>query len=392
VKISPTGFWEASTAHEHHGYSEKLASWLISYLAARKPELIYDLGCGLGHYLKHLHEAGFTTLVGVEGDPPERAVFGPITRHDLTTPISLDRGTVLCFEVGEHVPAEHEDALLDNLVALCSDTLILSWAVRGQGGDGHVNCLDNAEVIARLARRGFTYLEHDSTAARRATADAVTPWFQNTLMIFRRHAKLDHFYQRLPGYFTFQDFYKWLAHEFPSGHGVEVGSFAGRSAAFLAVELHNNAGVPTPRLDLVDAFVPIYIPGYTPGPAQVRADLAPVAHIIGDIHQSLSWDAAEKYTDGSLDFVYIDADHHYAAVKRDITAWLPKVRPGGIIAGHDFCNFPDFGVIKAVLERFDRVDVWRGERFFGDGVRSFEDPQQFSGAPGQLFPTWAVRL
>jgi hypothetical protein len=46
--------------------------------------------------------------------------------------------------------------------------------------------------------------------------------------------------------------------------------------------------------------------------------------------------AASDFTDGSLDFAYIDGNHRYGAVIQDLTAWAPKVRPGGIIAGHDF--------------------------------------------------------
>src|SRR5690606_11229810 len=46
--------------------------------------------------------------------------------------------------------------------------------------------------------------------------------------------------------------------------------------------------------------------------------------------------AAKHVPDGSLDFVYIDADHSYAGVRADIAAWRPKIRAGGIIAGHDY--------------------------------------------------------
>jgi len=56
-----------------------------------------------------------------------------------------------------------------------------------------------------------------------------------------------------------------------------------------------------------------------------------------------------------LDFVYIDADHTYEAVKADIAAWWPKVRVGGTIGGHDYVkrtlpNGVSFGVIQAVTE------------------------------------------
>ena len=48
-----------------------------------------------------------------------------------------------------------------------------------------------------------------------------------------------------------------------------------------------------------------------------------------------SLDAVQTFDDGSLDLVFIDGDHSFAAVRADIAAWLPKVRPGGILCGHD---------------------------------------------------------
>ena len=55
-----------------------------------------------------------------------------------------------------------------------------------------------------------------------------------------------------------------------------------------------------------------------------------------------------------LDFAYIDAQHHYEAAKQDINLWYPKIRPGGILAGHDYLDgdFDEgrFGVKSAVDE------------------------------------------
>ena len=59
-----------------------------------------------------------------------------------------------------------------------------------------------------------------------------------------------------------------------------------------------------------------------------------------------SVEAAPELEDGSLDFVFIDANHSYDAVKNDIIAWAPKVRSGGVLCGHDYNSFP--GVQKAV--------------------------------------------
>ena len=46
--------------------------------------------------------------------------------------------------------------------------------------------------------------------------------------------------------------------------------------------------------------------------------------------------AAEEFKNRTLDFVFIDAAHDYESVKKDIEAWYPKVKRGGIISGHDY--------------------------------------------------------
>jgi hypothetical protein len=74
--------------------------------------------------------------------------------------------------------------------------------------------------------------------------------------------------------------------------------------------------------------------------------------------KSSSIDAAKKIVDESLDFVYIDADHDYEHCKQDIECWFPKVRHGGLVAGHDYLNWSkdegagcEFGV-KAAVDEF----------------------------------------
>jgi hypothetical protein len=68
--------------------------------------------------------------------------------------------------------------------------------------------------------------------------------------------------------------------------------------------------------------------------------------------------------DGSVDLVFIDADHSYEGVKADIEAWLPKVKVGGWIGGHDYKSprFP--GVERAVHERFDQVEHGANSTWF----------------------------
>lgn len=187
AKISNTGFWDGENAHKHHVHSPKLAKW-ISDLLFPKNKRIYDFGCGMGEYLKQLDRDGFTNLVGFEGDPPAQKVFDGIFQQDLTKPISeafADKGDVIMLEVGEHVPQEFESALIDNVSRLCRGYLVLSWAVPGQDGYGHVNCKSNEDVIEMLRLKGFVYLP-TLTEEARANVDDNAPWFRNTLMIFHK--------------------------------------------------------------------------------------------------------------------------------------------------------------------------------------------------------------
>lgn len=86
-----------------------------------------------------------------------------------------------------------------------------------------------------------------------------------------------------------------------------------------------------------------------------------------EIVRARSDEAAQFISDGSLDFVFIDADHSYEGCKRDIELWWPKVRAGGVVSGHDYENteWPDFGVKKAVDEVAASVgqSVDRGEDY-----------------------------
>eukprot|EP00439_Symbiodinium_sp_Y106_P068474 s1005_g11.t1 len=59
--------------------------------------------------------------------------------------------------------------------------------------------------------------------------------------------------------------------------------------------------------------------------------------------------ASSKVADGSADLVFIDAAHEYESVQEDLLHWASKVRPGGILAGHDYLTASP-GVVKAVNE------------------------------------------
>ena len=193
-------------------------------------------------------------------------------------------------------------------------------------------------------------------------------------------AKLDHYFQDPmfeEGYFTYPNLYWAAVRHFPSNsHFVEVGCWKGRSAAFMAVEIHNSG--KSIQFDCVDTWNGSLTEDEHQADSCVRSgtlyekflsNTDRVKHIItpkrGD-----SVAMASTYEDDSLDFVFLDGDHRYECVKADIEAWLPKVKVGGILAGHDYGWCED--VRKAVHEVLgEGTDSYTDQ--YGVGYRSLND-------------------
>lgn len=87
---------------------------------------------------------------------------------------------------------------------------------------------------------------------------------------------------------------------------------------------------------------------------QVVVDLTAFAEGRRRIVRAASQRAVHLVSDEQLDFVFLDADHTYDAVRADLSAWWVKVRPGGLFCGHDFGHARDrqgvWGVSRAVRE------------------------------------------
>ena len=115
---------------------------------------------------------------------------------------------------------------------------------------------------------------------------------------------------------------------------VEVGSYAGASAVIFAKTLKAVVCVD-PWLD-ADNIYELFL-------ERTR----PHKHVTH--RRKTSLDAAAEFGDATLDAVYIDAAHDYEPVKADILAWRPKLKSGGVLAGHDYGKHAP-GVIKAVNE------------------------------------------
>jgi predicted O-methyltransferase YrrM len=161
-------------------------------------------------------------------------------------------------------------------------------------------------------------------------------------------------------YFNFPNFYKYIASRQDFKRFVEVGVYTGASVCFLAEEL---AKRPTPfELYAVDLWEHADKLGYTDLKVDVdtwntfeeRMRITGTKEFIKPLKVD-SISASLMFEDRSLDFVFIDADHSYGAVKGDIAAWARKVRDGGILAGHDYTE--PCGVKQAVDESFGKPNL-----------------------------------
>lgn len=176
----------------------------------------------------------------------------------------------------------------------------------------------------------------------------------------------------VPGFFNFWAFYRDIADRLQSGDVVaEVGVWLGRSIIFLAQECRRQ-GKKVSFL-AVDTFrgEPEDQPGHYAAvdrnggsvrslfEANIqRCGVADMIHIV----ECESTEAATRVGNEALAFCFIDAAHDYASVLADIEAWRPKVRAGGIVAGHDIQS-PE--VARAVSELLPDAKcmppVWMGE-------------------------------
>ena len=192
--ITETGYWTSDDTQAIHVHDQGLSNWILNYLQNDKDKQLIDFGCGMGDYLKKLHNNGFSNLHGFEGEV-RKGSPNFVDSWDLTNPIKNYKNydhlkknayNSICLEVGEHIPKQYESIFLDNITSLTTNKIILSWAIIGQLGDGHVNCMNNDEVILKMDELGFKYLEDDSISARNSVSPAIASWFLKTIMIFQK--------------------------------------------------------------------------------------------------------------------------------------------------------------------------------------------------------------
>lgn len=182
--ILSTGAWNSKNLNEH-SFDEQLAFLITHYLKDHNVSTCIDFGAGDGSYTEYLNGSGIVTE-GYDGNPytPE-LTNGKCKVQDLSVSFDLGKKVdcVLCLEVGEHVPKQFEQQFIENILHHAQRFVILSWAVPGQGGHGHVNCQENSYIKSIFASHGFLNKLYAENILRRFTKET---WFHNSLMVFEK--------------------------------------------------------------------------------------------------------------------------------------------------------------------------------------------------------------
>jgi hypothetical protein len=144
--------------------------------------------------------------------------------------------------------------------------------------------------------------------------------------------------------------------------GVEVGTWRAEFSEYLCQQL------PQTTVISVDVWKTGYDAMFTndaeqcENERQCRERLRPYPNSV--ILKTASTTAAAMFPPRSLDFVYLDADHRFPSVVADLCAWQTRIRPGGIMAGHDYVFFRDILIpshVPQALEGFThayRINPW----------------------------------
>ena len=179
-------------------------------------------------------------------------------------------------------------------------------------------------------------------------------------------------WSQIPGWFQWRSGQEEAVAAFPDGSRfVEVGTFLGRGICSLAelvemsgkelvvigVDTCTGSGIEGPRAKDYHADA-VREGGGTFAGQLHRNVLACGAEHCLSLVVSRSVAAAKLFPDHSFQWVHLDARHDYDSVKEDITAWLPKVVPGGWISGDDYIVEKWPGLVAAVSELLPGAEPW----------------------------------
>lgn len=180
--IHPRGYWLSDEDSSPYFFDKKLAVQLLDIF---KGSSVVDFGCGGGDYVRFLVDNKIESI-GYDGNPATTKFSDGLCRiRDLTETFLLDKkyDWVLSLEVGEHIPRKYEKTFIDNILNHAEKGVVLSWAIPGQLGVGHVNLRKNNYIKKIFKKKGF---KNNIKLENHLRNSAELGWFKNTIMVFEK--------------------------------------------------------------------------------------------------------------------------------------------------------------------------------------------------------------
>ena len=185
MSIHQNGYWEGVEASSQHCFDAKLGGCLTHFFKTENAKSLVDFGCGMGNYVKLFQENNINAI-GFDGNPNTPELTNNLCNVlDLSVPKRFDEkfDWVMSLEVGEHLPAQFEDIFIQNLHNNNKYGIVLSWAVKGQGGHGHFNEQNNDYIKSKICKLGYINDIKSENILRHAST---LGWFKNIIMVFRK--------------------------------------------------------------------------------------------------------------------------------------------------------------------------------------------------------------
>ena len=157
---------------------------------------------------------------------------------------------------------------------------------------------------------------------------------------------------------------KEIGLEFPYGKGIEIGTFKGEFSKEILQSWNGT-------LYMVDVWRPLgdeYLDAsnhaiHSTAYSETINNISELEDR-GIMIRATSEKASEIFTDNSLDFAYIDANHAYDFVVQDIKLWYPKIKSGGYLLGHDYIDLDWYNDPNFTENKKDK-HIWNGEFYYG---------------------------
>lgn len=185
MSLNKNGYWEGVEASSQHKHDETLCKCLVNFFLTECASSVVDLGCGMGNYVKEFNKNNILT-VGYDGNPNTTQLTNNTCKViDLSEPIRFDLpfDWVMSLEVGEHLPKQFEDIFIHNLHNNNKKGIVLSWAIKGQGGHGHFNEQNTDYIKTKICQLGYV---NDTASEDIIRNSASLWWFKKTIMVFRK--------------------------------------------------------------------------------------------------------------------------------------------------------------------------------------------------------------